>query len=103
MDLPMTERVKQNEIVEPVRTTAHFPDHMMHVPSALDVEQLTTCRAASRLSPPQSNQAASEHVVHEALVAFLKVGFPLWVERIGSRFDLSVPPNRDGRQVLQHY
>jgi hypothetical protein len=47
MDLPMTNGVKQNEIIEPVRATVDFPDHMMHMPSALSVEQLTAYRASS--------------------------------------------------------
>src|SRR5215469_683156 len=98
MDLPMTNRMKQNEIIDPVRATVGFPDHMMHMPSALYVEPLTTCRASSRLLPPQLHQAASEDLAHEALLAFLKVAFPPWIERIGSRFDLDVSPDRDGSQ-----
>ena len=103
MDLPMAGRMKQHEIVEPVGAAMSFPDDMMHVPSALGVDQLTAHWTSAGLSLPQHPQTADEYAAHEALLALLKVGFPFRVEGIRISFDLDVPSDSDGGQVLEHY
>ena len=103
MDLPMADRVKQHEIVESVGAAMSFPDDMMHVPSALGVDQLTAHWTSAGLSLPQHPQTADEYAAHEALLALLKVGFPFRVEGIRISFDLDVPPDSDRGQVLKHY
>ena len=98
----MADRVKQHEIVEPVGAAVSFPDDMMHMPSALGVDQLTAHWTPAGLSLPQRAQTAGEHTADEALLALLEVGFPSRVKRIRIPFDLDVPPYSDRGQVLEH-
>jgi len=98
----MADRVKQHEIVEPVGAAVSFPDDMMHMPSALRVDQLTAHWTSAGLSLPQRAQTADEHAAHEARLALLEVGFPFRVEGIRISFDLDVPPDSDRGHVLEH-
>jgi hypothetical protein len=103
MDLFVASGMEQSEIVEPVGTAVDLPDDMMHMPSALHGDRLAANRATSRLSQPQAPETATSQVAHEALFAFLEIGFPRWVEGIRISFDLDVPSDSDRRQVLEHY
>ena len=97
----MTDGMKESEIVEPVGAAVSFPDDMMHMPSALGVDQLTAHWTPAGLSLPQRAQTAGEHTADEALLALLEVGFPFRVEGIRIPVGLDVPPDSDRGQVLE--
>jgi hypothetical protein len=95
VNLAMTGWMEQSEIVEPVRATFHFPDHVMGVPFGLQCDEVTADQTPAILSLPEYPSLSIDGFLHAALVAPLELQFPSSIERIGFGFDLDVPRDRD--------
>jgi hypothetical protein len=53
VNLAMTGWMEQSEIVEPVRATFHFPDHVMGVPFGLQCDEVIADQTPAILSLPE--------------------------------------------------
>src|ERR1700737_2646939 len=95
VNLAMASGMQQGKIMEPVRTTSHFPDHVMSMPSGFRADGIATDLTTATLSLPEYPVPSVEGFLHAALVAPLEVQFPSCIEWIGVSSDFDVPRNWD--------
>jgi len=73
VNLAMASWMQQGEIIEPVRTTSHFPDHVMDMPSRFRGDGIATDQTTATLSLPEYPVPSVEGFLHTALVAPFEV------------------------------
>ncbi len=101
MNLAMTGRMQEGEIVEPVRAAFHLPDNVMRMPSGFQGDEVSADRTAALLSSPENPSPSTDGFDDATLLAPLEVQFPSSIERIRFGFDLGMPPNRNAPQFEQ--
>ncbi len=99
MNLAMTSRMQQGEIIESVGAAFHLPDHVMGMPSGLRCDEVIAGRTTTTLSLPEYPIPSVEGFPHTALVAPLEVQFPSYIEWMSLRLDLDVSCDRNTTQL----
>ena len=81
------------KIADRIRSALGFQPNMANIPRSLPCDQLLTGRTHALLSLPNTIKltATFRRVQHFLAPSGLEVRYPLWVVRIGVRFNLEMP------------